>query len=124
MDLRRRRFFTNMCAPGFIRTTGALVYTEVPAAASFACGVFELPQGNRASGNGRRSSAADTIARPIEVARVERITLSAASARTPGRQGVRRRALLAAKSSGYVGNALQTGAARGLVRATACPRSS
>jgi len=33
--------------------------------------------------------AADTIARPIEVARVDRIALGAASARTPGRQGVR-----------------------------------
>src|SRR5207249_1848761 len=79
----------NMCAPGFIRTTGALVYTEVPAAASFACGVFELPQGNCATDNGRCSSAADTIARPVEVARVERIALSGVSARTPGRQGVR-----------------------------------
>ena len=71
-----------------------------------------------------RSSAADAIVAPNGGARVQRITLSAVSAGIPGRQGVRCRALLAAKSSGYIGNALQTGAAGGLIRATACPRSS
>ena len=79
----------NTCAPGFIRTTGALVYTEVPAAASFACGVFELRQGISATGNGRCSSAADAIARPDGSARVRRITLSAVSAGTAHRHGVR-----------------------------------